>query len=302
MDIFEARSASPMLLTEEKEPFDSADYIFELKMDGIRCLAYLGASITDLRNKENIALLSLYPELQGLCSQADGNVILDGELVIMSGGKPDFEKLQRRSLMSDAFKIRMAKEMDPVTYVAFDILYRNGQELYDIPLTERKRLLGEAVRENKRLAVSRMTVGKGVALYNLAESMDLEGIVAKRSDSLYHPGKRTKDWVKIKYMQEEDFMAAGYIQKNGSFISLVLGRQAEGRLVYEGHVTLGVSRDQVHKINTSPHCPFGSIPPGNESAVWFDHMPLCTVKYMKRTSKGGMRQPVFKGFRMGVLS
>lgn len=302
MDIFESRFASPMLLTEEKEHFDSPDYVFELKMDGIRCLAYLGAGVTDLRNKENIALLHLYPELSNICNQADGTVILDGELVIMAGGKPDFEKLQRRSLMSDAFKINLAKDMDPVTYVAFDILYLNGRELYCLPLTERKRLLLESVRENERLAVSRVIEAQGTALYRLAESMDLEGIVAKRSNSLYYPGKRTKDWVKIKYMQEEDFIAAGYIQKEGPFISLVLGRQQEGGLAYEGHVTLGVSGEQVRKMETSTHCPFGPLPPGNESAVWFDYMPLCTVKYMKRTSKGGMRQPVFKGFRTGVLS
>jgi bifunctional non-homologous end joining protein LigD/DNA ligase-1 len=302
MDIFESRSASPMLLTEEKEPFDSPDYLFELKMDGIRCLAYLGNGVADLRNKENIALLHLYPELAALCNQINGNVILDGELVIMAGGKPDFEKLQRRSLMSDAFKIRLAMDMDPVTYVAFDILYCNGRELYGTPLTERKRLLNEAVRENERLAVSRVIMEQGAALYRLAESMDLEGIVAKRTQSLYVPGKRTKDWVKIKFMQEEDFIAAGYIPKEGSFLSLVLGRQGNDGLVYEGHVTLGVAREQVRIMDTSPRCPFLSVPPGNEGAVWFDHMPLCTVKYMKLTSKGGMRQPVFKGFRTGVLS
>jgi ATP-dependent DNA ligase len=302
MDIFEARNASPMLLTEEKEPFDSPDYLFELKMDGIRCLAYLGAGNTDLRNKENIALMNLYPELADICNQADGNVILDGELVIMAGGKPDFEKLQRRSLMSDAFKIRLASQKDPVTYVAFDILYLNGRDLYGLPLTERKRLLAELVHENDRLAISRVTREQGVALYHLAEKMDLEGIVAKRESSLYYPGKRTKDWVKIKYMQEEDFIAAGYIPKEGHLISLVLGRQAEGGLAYEGHVTLGVSREQVGKLDTSPHCPFGPVPAGNDEAIWFDYMPLCTVKYMKRTSKGGLRQPVFKGFRMGVLS
>jgi bifunctional non-homologous end joining protein LigD/DNA ligase-1 len=251
MDIFESRGASPMLLTEEKEPFDSPDYLFELKMDGIRCLAYLGDGMTDLRNKENIALLPLYPELAGLCVQAGGNMILDGELVVMAKGKPDFEKLQRRSLLSDAFKIRLAAERDPVTYVAFDILYHRGRELYGLQLAERKRLLETAVRENERLAVSRVIREQGAALYRLAESMDLEGIVAKRAGSLYYPGKRTKDWVKIKYMQEEDFIAAGYIPKEGSLLSLVLLRQAEGGPIYAGHVTMGVSREAVAKMAAS---------------------------------------------------
>lgn len=302
MDIFDARSVRPMLLTEEKEPFDSSAHIYELKLDGIRCLAYLGPNGTDLRNKENMALAPVYPELKDIHSLVNGTAILDGELVVMTGGKPDFEKLQRRSLMSDPFKIRLAADAAPVTFVAFDILYRNGKELMGMPLRDRKQLLHCAVKENERLAISRITEGKGIALYNIAQSMDLEGIVAKKTDSLYHPGKRSKDWIKIKYMQEEDFIAAGYIPKEGNMVSLVLGKQVAGGLQYQGHVTLGVPREQVGKLNTSAYCPFGPVPPGNEGAVWFEYMPTCTVRYMKRTSKGGIRQPVFKGFRMGVLS
>ena len=302
MDIFQARSASPMLLSEQKEPFDSPDYVYELKLDGIRCLAYVDANGTDLRNKRNMALGQVYPELLGIYQSVSSPGILDGELVVMADGKPDFEKLQRRALMTDPFKIRLEAESNPVTFVAFDLLYHKGQELYSVPLQERQQRLKDAAKESRQLALSRVTAGQGIALYNLAEGMDLEGIVAKRADSLYYPGKRSKDWIKIKYMQEEDFIAAGYILKEGSFVSLVLGRPEGQQLRYEGHVTLGVSRDQVKGMKTNPHCPFGTIPEGNEAATWFDYMPLCTVKYMRRTSKGGMRQPVFKGFRMDTLA
>ncbi len=302
MDIFDVRSARPMLLSEEKSPFDSPEYIYELKLDGIRCLAYLDKAGSDLRNKGNIALASIYPDLEDIHKHVAGKIILDGELVVVSDGKPDFEKLLRRAVMSDRFKIRLAAAANPVTYVAFDILYQDGRELYGVPLRERKRLLNDAINETERIAISRVMERQGIALYNLAKEMDLEGIVAKRADSLYHPGKISKDWIKIKYMQEEDFIAAGYIQKSGNVVSLVLGRQEGGMLRYEGHVTLGVSREQVRKMDTSPNCPFGQVPPGNEDAKWLAFMPLCTVKYMKRTTKGGMRQPVFKGFRMGVTS
>ncbi len=302
MDVFNARSASPMLITEEKQPFDSPDFLFELKLDGIRCLAYLGDNGTDLRNKENIALARLYPELQDIHKQVTGNIILDGELIVLADGKPDFEKLLRRAVMVDPFKIHLAANSAPVTFVAFDIIYLNGKELFGLPVRDRKQLLISSVRENDRLAISRVIEGQGVALYNLAEELDLEGIVAKRSSSLYHPGKRTKDWVKIKNLQEEDFIAVGYVPKEGPLVSLVLGKKIDGRLEYEGHVTMGVSREQVSRMGISPKCPFDRVPPGNEDAKWFAFMPLCTVRYMKRTSKGGLRQPVFKGFRTGILS
>ena len=225
MDIFDERAACPMLISEDKKPFDSPDFLYELKFDGMRCLAYLDKTGCDLRNKKSVTLSPMFPELESIYKQASGRIILDGELIVMAAGKPDFEKLQRRALMSDAFKVKLASEANPVSFVAFDILYKDGKELYSVPLRDRKEMLTSAVKECVRLSLSRVTVGNGIALYDLAEKMDLEGIVAKKAASLYYPGKRTKDWIKIKYMQEEDFIAAGYIAKEGNVISLVLGRQ-----------------------------------------------------------------------------
>ena len=299
-DIFQARSAQPMLLTEQREPFDSTDFIYELKLDGIRSLAYLEEGATDLRNKENMALVHLFPELADIHLQADRPCILDGELVVMENGKPSFERLQRRALSTNPFKIKLAKDQYPASFVAYDILYLNGKALYDLPLLERKNILARAVRETARLAVSRFTPKEGITLYNNAAAMELEGIVAKRTDSLYHPGSRTKDWIKIKNLIDEDFIACGYILK-GSLVSLVLGKQANGQLVYEGHVTLGVPGQTVRSMETGRHSPFSQTPPGHEDAIWFSYMPLCTVRYMMRTSGGGMRQPVFKAFRTGML-
>ena len=299
-DIFQARSAEPMLLTEQREPFDSPDFIFELKLDGIRCLAYLEEGAADLRNKENMALAPLFPELKDIYRQADRPCILDGELVVMEKGSPSFERLARRALSTNPFKIRLAQDQYPASFVAYDILYLKGRVLYDSPLMERKSTLAGAVRETARLAVSRFTLAEGISLYNNAAAMGLEGIVAKRLESLYHPGARTKDWIKIKNLIDEDFIACGYIPK-GKLVSLVLGKQLNGQLHYEGHVTLGVPAHTVREMETSKHSPFPQTPPAHEDAIWFSYMPVCTVQYMMRTTAGTMRQPVFKSFRTGAL-
>ncbi len=291
----------PMLLSQQEAPFDSEDYLFELKLDGIRCIAHLSPDAVDLRNKENFCLTPLFPELKTIHKQTKSPCILDGELVLMENGVPGFEKLQRRAMMTDPFKIQLAANALPVSYVAFDILYQDGRELYSLPLVERKRLLAQSVIENEGLAVSRTIDGAGTALFEQAKALNLEGIVAKRKDSLYKPGKRTKDWIKIKNMIDEDFYACGFIQKE-RMTSLILGSKVNGQLTYQGHVTLGVPGREVREMATNPHCPFAELPPGNDDAVWFDYMPLCTVAYMERTLKGSMRQPVFKGFRLQALS
>lgn len=125
------------------------------------------------------------------------------------------------------------------------------------------------------------------------------GIVAKRKDSKYYFDKRTKDWIKIKYLQDDDFVVLGYVPKENSMNSIILGQYSNGQLVYKGHVTLGVGGEPFRRIKTlnKTDCPFSEIPKGNENAVWVTPELVCTVKYMMKTESGGMRQPVFKGLR-----
>lgn len=155
MDLFEAKSIKPMLIGAEGEAFDSTDYIYELKLDGERCIAYLDESGTDLRNKRNNLMLPKVPELSNLHRQANKRCILDGELFVMVDGKPDFSEIQRRSLMTNKIKIDLASKKYPASYAAFDILYYDGKQVSDLPLMERKTLLKQAVLENEQLAVSR---------------------------------------------------------------------------------------------------------------------------------------------------
>lgn len=302
MDIFESKDVTPMLIGSEKPAFDSKDYIFELKLDGERCLAFLDPkSGTELRNKRKVLMLPKVPELSEIHRQVKKRCILDGELSVIKNGRPNFSAIQRRSLMSNPFRIRLTAKEYPACFTAFDILYCGDKPVMEKPLLERKKLLENVIKEESaRLAVSRYIEEKGKAFYALTEKQDLEGIVGKRIESYYFPGKRTKDWVKCKNLKDEDFIVCGYIHKDNHMTSLVLGQFSGREMIYKGHVTLGVGGEPFKKILALPEVPsspFKALPSGNENAVWVAPYIVCTVKYMEKTENGGMRQPVFKGLR-----
>lgn len=300
MDIFESKNIKPMLIGEIGDAFDSTDYIYELKLDGERCIAYLDKDSTELRNKRNLKMLPKVPELSNIHKQVKCRCILDGELIVTRDGKPDFFEIRRRSLMTNAFKIKLAADKYPASFTAFDILYYEDHEVYSLPLMQRKKLLEKAVKENERIAVSRFIEEHGIQFYNLAKQNDLEGIVAKRKDSKYYLDRRTKDWIKIKNLLDDDFVVCGYILKDKGVISIVLGQYSGDELKYKGHVTLGVSTEDFKLIKAVPRvstAPFNELPPGNNEAVWIKLSLVCTVKYMMKTEGGSLRQPVFKGLR-----
>ena len=299
-DLWESKTVKPMLIGAEGEPFDSEDFLYELKLDGERCIAYLDNDRTLLKNKRNVLMLPKVPELSEIHRNVNVRCILDGELAVIKDGKPDFFEIQKRSMMSNPVKIDMAAKKYPACFTAFDILYYDDHQVMDLPLTERKELLQKAVQsENSRFAVSRYIEKNGISFYNLAEQQELEGIVAKRKDSKYYLDRRTKDWIKIKYLQDDDFVIMGYFPKENSMNSIILGQYRTNELIYKGHVTLGVGGEPFKKIRALDkiHCPFLEIPKGNENAVWVVPKLVCTVKYMMKTESGGLRQPVFKGLR-----
>ena len=297
-DLFESKSVAPMLIAEEKPAFDSPDWIYELKLDGIRCVAYLDKSGVVLRNKRNKDVTAIYPELGAIHKQARKKCIIDGEVFVLKGGKTDFFKMQRRALMQNRFRIDLAAAKLPVSFVAFDILYLAGEQLSERPLMERKASLQKVLSESERLAVSRYVEREGIALYEAAEKMGHEGIVAKRKDSLYYFGKRTKDWVKCKALLDDDLVVCGYYYK-GDFTSIILGAYSGTRLVYQSHVVLGVSKQDFKVISSQKRVAKSLYPdfPDFDGAVWIEPTLVCTVKYMERTPGGSLRQPVFKVLR-----
>ena len=300
-DLFEEKNISPMLLNEVKEPFDDADYIYELKLDGIRCVAYIEPKSITLQNKRFKDLTHIYPELSDICKCVKKRVILDGELVVLTDGKPDFYALQKRSLMSDKFKISLAAKKNPVQFVAYDILYHDGKDLTDQPLMQRKEKLSSVVTERYNLSVSRWIEMNGIAFFELAKKENLEGIVAKKKDGLYHIGKRTSDWIKIKVMQDEDLLVLGYQpDDDGKVKDLILGYYDEsGELKCRGKVYLGVSKAEQKIIadfankNTVKRPWFDKY----KNVVWLKPQLVGTAHFMHETESGGMRQPVWKGLR-----
>lgn len=160
----------------------SPDYLYELKLDGEWCIAYLDVEGTDLRNKRNLKMLPRVPELSEIHTQVKCRCILDGELAVIYDGKPDFFLIQRRSMMSNPVKIQLEAQRHPACITAFDILYYEDHPVTDLPLTERKKLLESVIKEESpRFAVSRWVEGQGIAFYELAKDQNLEGIVAKRN-------------------------------------------------------------------------------------------------------------------------
>lgn len=296
-----------MLIAQMQEPFNDDDWIYELKLDGCRCIGYFDRQSVCLRNKRNMELLPKFPELKEICQNVAKRTVLDGELVVLRDGVPDFFELQRRTLLTDRFKIELAASKLPASFVAYDCLYTNRTTdkkscIMDKPLLERKEFLKHAVKENQRIAVSRYIRSDGIGLFHAADEMELEGVVAKRAGSFYYPGKRTKDWIKFKRMADEEFVVCGYIQKSAKTFSIILGKYKNGTYIYKGHVTLGVSKTVISQLRESGSMPFAVVPAGagNESAVWVYPDMVCTVAYMPNT-RNSLRQAVFKGFRMDML-
>ena len=298
MDIFESKGIKPMLISEQREAFNSSDWIYEIKLDGIRCIAYLDENGTDLRNKRDKKMLPCVPELKDINRQIKKKCILDGELFVLRNGMTDFYEIQRRTLMTDPFKIQLASTKYPASFVAYDIIYDSGKMTIDLPLMERKKILQETGVENNFISISRYVEENGIALFEAAKVQNLEGIVAKKKDSKYYFGKRTKNWIKCKVMATDDCIICGYIRKANNMTSLVLGQFDGSKLVYKGHVTLGVSLRTLneHGYNIISKSPFQFVPPGNEDAVWLEPKLVCIVESMP-TDKDSFRQPVFKGIR-----
>ena len=291
MELFETRSASPMLISRQEEAFDHPDWIYELKMDGFRCLAYMDKKEVDFRNKRNMQMTSRFPELSEIYRNVSGKCILDGEIMVMKNGVPDFYALQKRTLLTDRFKIELEATRFPASFVAFDCIYADGRELVWETLMQRKDVLQRLVTENNRIAVSRYIEENGIALYQAAEQRELEGIVAKRKDSAYLMGKRSRDWIKCKRMADEEFIVTGYIPKGRHIFSLILAKYRQGTLVYKGHVTSGVTKEVISSLMAGSTNPFHLLPSGNDGAIWVKPDHVCVVEYMPNTRQS-LRQPV----------
>ena len=292
-NLFTDKSISPMLISERKEPFNDPNWIYELKLDGCRCIAYIEHGRVVLRNKRNMDLLPRFMELENIDRQISDKCVLDGELVVMCKNKPDFYRLQRRTILTDRLQMELEINRFPATFIAYDCLQVGNKSLLQSPLMERKDILQSLISENKQFSHTRYVKEQGIQLYKLTEEQELEGVVAKRADSLYYPGKRSKEWIKFKHLTDKEFVICGY--KPGKPTSLILGEFRNGKLMYAGAVSFGVQRE-ILRILDKDCCPFKEDIPGSSRIIWCKPEHICVVNYMPNT-RDSLRQPVFKGIR-----
>ena len=204
----------PMLARSAEAPFSSDDWIFEVKWDGIRAISYVKEELS-IRSRNQKELIDNFPELSELKDLAR-DTVLDGEIIVMKDGKADFQTLIKRSQNTNAADIDYMARKFPATYIVFDILEKDGKELLDIPLMERKRILENSVREGKFVVLSLFVEETGIDYYRAALEKGVEGIMAKKKQSSYEPGKRSNNWLKIKQVKTCDCVIFGYTKGEGN--------------------------------------------------------------------------------------
>lgn len=289
----------PMLAIARDDPFDDDDFVFEVKWDGTRVLAFLDAGHR-FQNRRLNQIAYRYPEIQPVVR---GRAVLDGEIVVMHEGKPNFMKLQQREHAMDAFKADLLAKQLPATYVVFDILHWNDRSLLKLPLEERRQILEEVVEPQENLYLSEPVRREGKALFQVAEERGLEGIMAKRLDSPYLPGKRVDFWIKVKTYKPLDCVVCGLSVGRGwrepYFGSLILGVYDGDALHFVGSVGTGFDERLMAEITELTRalegpCPFPEIPevlPGVKT--WLQPVLVCRVKYLMLTPDRKLRAPAF---------
>lgn len=292
MSLWTNRNFGPMLLDEQKKPFNSKDYMFELKFDGIRALVFATPKSVIIQNRHKQDISYIYPELQDIKNIVKGNTIFDGEICVFEDGYPSFSKLQERAHLKTQEKIKVQCSENPVVFVCFDILYK-GKDLIDLSLLERKEYLSE-FGENDVFIRNKSVDEKGVSYFERVKKLGLEGIVAKLKSSKYEINKRVDYWIKIKNWKNGIFYVGGYEDKGkGNVISLYLGEVRDSNLYFVGKVSMGKNRgfyDRLKKTKEKKESPFKNFSKGE---IYLEPKLKCKIDYMERTKSNHLRQPIF---------
>jgi len=289
----------PMLAHDAEAPFSSPGWLFEVKWDGIRAIAYAGETLRLLsRNGRDMA--GQFPELGEILDLAPG-CVLDGEIVLLQDGRNDMQALLGRFQETDPRQIEADSARLPATYVAFDILEKDGKPLLRLPIEERQKILGESVREGKYLVRSVAIRGDGEQYYAEAVKRGLEGVMAKRLGSPYEPGVRSDAWLKIKAVSTIDCVVFGYTRgegaRAGSFGALILGLCDQGKGVYVGKAGTGFDQSTLNDI-LDTLAPLKAKAPtlaGAEKAeiTWVRPRMVVEIGYHSVTRDGRLRMPRF---------
>ena len=287
----------PMLAQTAAAPFDRSDWLFEQKLDGVRCIAYLAVE-TRLQGRNGTDITRNFPELHGLHRQVRQPCILDGEIICAS-----FEQVQKRIHKEKALDIRVASRLYPATYAAFDILNVSGDSTAHLTLLARKALLAEVLTSEERGKALPWQLGDGIALFHQVAAGHGEGIMAKWSLSPYVEGRRSEYWLKIKNFQEGVFYVCGVTEGEGArgdtFGSLILGELVGDRMVYVGNAGSGLDDSELKHLLAvlsllKGDSPFTRADIDRPVKFWTKPAIKVEVRYLERGSDGKLRFPTFR--------
>lgn len=282
----------PMLATLVDKPFDAPGWVFEEKYDGDRLLAYKSGSRVRLLSRAGKDKTVKYPDLAAAIAALPAkSLVLDGEVVVFDrDGVSRFQLLQ--------------KQAGRPVYVVFDCLFRNGEDLRRLPLSDRRAALKASVRPGKALRLSRRLDANGIKAFRQAKSSGFEGLVAKQLSSPYVES-RSPFWRKVKVHQEDEFVVVGYTPPAGKrdyFGALLLGAHDKGRLRYVGRVGTGFDQDTLSALYEkfrpliTDNSPLAERPPGRRLTFLKPRL-VAQISYQEITQDGKLRQPVFLGLR-----
>jgi bifunctional non-homologous end joining protein LigD len=300
---------TPMLATLVDKPFDREGWLYEVKWDGYRALALKNKNSVELKSRNDKSFMKKFYPVAEAVKQLPFDAVLDGEIVVINDkGISDFGALQNWRSEADGELI----------FYIFDVLWYEGKMLIDLPLSERRIILRDLIPNEGIIRLSENFDESGTTFFDLAKKMGLEGIIAKRAESTYYPGVRTKEWLKIKSNKRQEMVIGGYTHNEDStkpFSALLVGVFENGELVYTGKIGTGFNiktqEDMLKQFKKRiiKKSPFTELPdinkpsrfrpnPPRAVATWLKPELVCEVSYAEMTSDGVMRHPSFEGMRM----
>ena len=305
-------SIEPMSANIAERPPRGGEWLFEVKWDGVRAIAFVDDEEVRLQARSGLRCERQYPELAVLPHHvAAKQAILDGEIAVLDPkGVSRFHLIQPRIANSDPNAVAHLVRSTPVVYFVFDLLYLDGYDLRDVKLATRRELLEQVVEPGTVVRISEAFPGAGEELLDAARENGLEGIVAKHANSRYE-SRRSRDWLKIKVVTEQEFVIGGFTEPQGDreyFGALVLGVNKDGRLHWVGNVGTGFDHRQLATIFArlkpliTTKCPFDERPKPERGMTWVKPELVCQVKFGSWTPDERLRAPVFLGLRNDVAA
>jgi bifunctional non-homologous end joining protein LigD len=304
---------TPMLARLGTLPPDDDAYGYEVKWDGVRAVAHVDAGHLTLTGRNGTDFTPRYPELRAMAeAQGARRMVLDGEVVAFDAqGRPSFELLQSRMHLASDAQVKRRMRQVPVAYVAFDLLWLEGHSTMGLPYADRRRLLAGLELEGPSWRAPAHREGDGAALLEASAAQGLEGIVAKRLDSVYEPGRRAGAWVKIKNRPSQDVVIGGWLAGEGGRAStlgaLAVGVHDEpgGELRYAGKVGTGFTQETLAstlrelRSREREESPFSGRQPPRGTKFVAPEL-VAQVEFAQWTRAGTLRAPSFKGLREDI--